>query len=169
MGRLNIPFRDGAFYLMIEFVEDEAVVRWVTQKMNEAGYPLTLADVGPCRALGAARDGKPLIGVVYNWFRPHHRHHNAHDVNVIIAAEPGARFRKGDVFPRFFDFAYNDMECGRITAIIAENNKRSVKLVKNLGFRKEGTIRRGYDGKTNALVYGQLRHECPYKEVVKNG
>lgn len=146
----------------VEHFTHDNMYDWVIKRMNESGFPLTREDIGPAEVLGAARDGKPLAVCVYNWFRPHFRHENANDVNVIFAVQPGARFKKQEIFPRFFSYAYDDLQCGRMTAIVAENNAASVKLVKNLGFRKEGTIRRGYDGKTNALLFGQLRHECPF-------
>jgi hypothetical protein len=149
----------------IEHFSHLSVLNWVLQRMNEAGYPLTKEDVGPCDVLGAARDGEPLAGCLYNWFRMHPRHENANDVNVIFAVQPGARFKKADIFPAFFKHAYDHLQCGRITAIVSESNAPSAKLVRNLGFRKEGVLRRGYDGKTNAIVYGQLRHECPFYKV----
>jgi hypothetical protein len=48
----------------------------------------------------------------------------------------------------------------RVTALMDPRNKRAIKAAAALGFRREGTLRRGLDGKRDAAVMGLLEEDC---------
>jgi hypothetical protein len=50
----------------------------------------------------------------------------------------------------------------RITALIDPHNQDALAGVARMGFQYEGLMRRGYNGKLDAAVWGLLPEECPY-------
>lgn len=142
---------------MIEFVFDPIVAKWVCEGVEG----LEPADLGPHIALGAVEDGVPLMGCVYHMWRPASR-----DLGVTLRANTDElmkrRVSKERLFPVFFDYAYNQAKAERLTAYIREGNKGSMRLAKRLGFKREGTLRRAYDGRANCIVFGQLKKECKF-------
>lgn len=110
-------------------------------------------------SVGVAKNARPVAGVVFNWFR---QEQHGNDVRVSIAAEPHTLWATREVLGKLFDYPFNQWGCTRITAVVREGNEHSAKFVKHLGFRKEGVLRRAWDGKTNALIFSILKNECEY-------
>lgn len=48
----------------------------------------------------------------------------------------------------------------RLTCHIARGNKRARDFVERVGFRREGALKHGFDGRQTAVVYGMTRDEC---------
>lgn len=70
--------------------------------------------------------------------------------------------------PRFFTksfiklvFSYLFEKCGiiRVTALAKEHNKRSIKLIKGVGFIEEARLKLGF-GDQDAFVFRMLKDEC---------
>lgn len=141
---------------MIDIISSPRVAQWVASKIEDMKDAV---EFGPCTTIGVGVNGKPAMGVVYSMFREE-RHGN--DVRVTIAAESHMPWAKPSVLRTIFQYPFETLGCVRITCVIKEGNDRSLNLAKRLGFRKEGVLRRGWDGKTNALVYSMLKHECRY-------
>lgn len=59
-------------------------------------------------------------------------------------------------------FAYPFITCGyrRVSAMAAESNARSIKLVQHFGFVQEGRLREDTDDGSDLIVFGMLRSEC---------
>ena len=57
----------------------------------------------------------------------------------------------------------------RITAIVAADNERSRKFMEGVGFILEGTLRRGFDGRRDALYYGMLEEDYKKSKLNKGG
>lgn len=140
-------------YTIIE--QSDAVAEYVARRVGLNNFE----EFGPCFSLGVASANKPVAGLVFNWFR-NEKHGN--DVRVTIAAETRIPWAREPVLKQLFDYPFNKWGCARVTAIIKEGNESSVKFCRHLGFRKEGVLRRAWDGKTNAMVFGLLKHECRY-------
>ena len=145
---------------MRTIIGDPAVAHWVAAKLPSDNIS-SAKDFGACISLGVAIDGKPVAGVVYNNYRilPY-----GSDCHVTIVAEPGQKWAYPDVLQALFTYPFVQAQCGRITAVISEKNKHAIRFCEKLGFRKEGVLRRGYNGRTNALVFGLLKSECKYLE-----
>lgn len=140
---------------MIEIIASPAVAHWVAPRVGIAD-PVAF---GAFSAIGIGVGSRPIAGFVFSDLRVS-QHGN--DVRVTVAAEPGTRWARQQVLRYLFDYVFNQLGCARATFIIREGNERAERVSKKLGFRKEGVVRRGWDGKTNALIYGLLKTECRY-------
>jgi RimJ/RimL family protein N-acetyltransferase len=138
-------------------VSQQTLIEWALERMDPADL-INMGPIGPARVFGILFDGEAVAVVIYNNFRelPH-----GNDIHVSIVAEKPVWCRPG-VLRALFHYAFVTCGCERLTAIIRDGNERSLKLCKGLGFRKEGVVRRGYNGKTNAIVLGMLKHECTW-------
>ena len=62
-----------------------------------------------------------------------------------------------------FNYCFNQIKCGRITAMCINGYKRNERLLKGTGFVKEGIIRKAMkvDGEyIDGALYGMLKEEC---------
>lgn len=148
---------------MIEIVSDgnpaeqEMFAQWAIRRLKDDSVN-TPADLGPYYAVGIKRNGKAAAVVVWNMY---HMHKYGADIRVIIASDD-PRWCLPGVLRELFSYPFNQAGCTRITAIIKDGNERSLKLCRGLGFRKEGVLRRGYNGRTNAVLLSMLKEECTW-------
>jgi RimJ/RimL family protein N-acetyltransferase len=129
--------------------EQQAVANWVSARLG-------LDPFEKFHAIGIGREGKPVAGIVFHDFfeRPH-----GNLISVSVAAEtPDWATRRN--LARLLDYPFNVAGCCRVTSTVAANNHRAIRFNLGIGFRKEGEVRNGYDGKTNLLVLGMLKNEC---------
>ena len=143
-------------------VDPIQLANWAIARLNEPEIS-SPADISPFRAFGVVKtmpDGtvKPICVVLYNFFR---QLNHGNDMRVIIASDDPSWCLPG-VLRELFRYPYEIAGCERLTAFIRDGNKRSLKLCQGLGFKKEGTLRRAHDGKTNAIVLSMLKHECKW-------
>lgn len=62
-----------------------------------------------------------------------------------------------------FDWAFNIDGLTRVSVEVAACNKRSLRLVKGIGFRLEGIIPRGWvGGEDDKYLLGMLKENCPW-------
>lgn len=139
-------------------VVDKKIGEWVARHLPASEDIKSAADFGKYVSMGYVRDGKPIVGVVYNAYREL-RHGN--DIRVTIVATSRLWATK-EIISTLISYPFQKAGCMRITAIIREGNDASVQLARRLGFRKEGVIRKAYNGKANALVFGMLKSECKW-------
>jgi hypothetical protein len=140
--------RGHALVGSVLFGADDAVVRFVQARIRGL-------EIGPHRhALGVVRGGALAAGIVFhNWRRT--------DVEIVAAADSPAWAYPATLRTLFF-YPFVTLGCVRVTAIVGRRNRRSRAFVAGLGFRLEGVIRRGLDGRQDAFVYGLLREECRF-------
>lgn len=135
----------------ILFGADDVVIPYVQSRI-----PHMDDGFGPCVALGVVRRGILVGGVVYHGYRPADG-----DVMVSIAFE-----RPDWCLPQtmraLFAYPFNELNCGRMTAVVARKNKRSRKLVEGLGFKLEGVARKAFGRRDDAMLYGLLKSECRF-------
>lgn len=81
------------------------------------------------------------------------------DAELSIAIEPECRISPGHL-KTLFRVVFDVFGLKRVTCHIAKGNKPAIRFVERLGFRREGNLRRGYDGHQRALVYGMTADEC---------
>lgn len=61
----------------------------------------------------------------------------------------------------FFAYPFIELDCRRVTTIVAKKHKRARKFNERLGFIQEGVCRKAAPGgKDNAIIYGMLKEEC---------
>ena len=63
---------------------------------------------------------------------------------------------------QMFALAFLKMDCRRISVLVKKNNRQALNLVKRLGFKKEGILRKFDDYGDDCYVFGMLREECPW-------
>ena len=104
------------------------------------------------------RDDGTLLGVIAcefkTWFEAH--------FNAAVA-DPG--FIRAKLLNTVFSTLFS--QAVRITALIDPDNERAIKNARQLGFVYEGYIRRGVEGRRDALLFGMLRHDCRFLPGVK--
>lgn len=84
------------------------------------------------------------------------------DVEVMGAIEPGVVAFRPHICRALADYVFNQLGCVRVTASTTKLNSKARKFLKHAGFELEGRLKRGYDGKHNALIYGLLAENCRY-------
>jgi RimJ/RimL family protein N-acetyltransferase len=83
------------------------------------------------------------------------------DCEISCAAETAMAFRPG-VCTAVFRYVFVQLGCTRLTAITTKKNRRTRAFLERLGFALEGCVRRAYDGRKSALIYGLLAEDCRY-------
>ncbi len=134
----------------LAFGVDAAVAAWVRDRL-----PIP-RDFGPCAALGVMRDGRAVGGVVFsNW------HPEARDIEVSGAVDTGFRIGPAGL-RRAFRYAFVQLGCNRITIRTGKRNAETRRFAERLGFKLEGKVRHGFDGRQDLLIYGLLASECRF-------
>jgi RimJ/RimL family protein N-acetyltransferase len=83
------------------------------------------------------------------------------DCEISCAAENSMAFRH-NVVHAVMDYVFGQLLCTRLTAITTKRNSRTRAFLEALGFALEGNIRRAYDGKRDALIYGLMVEDCRF-------
>lgn len=122
---------------------DEKIAEYVSRKTGTTFKDYT--------AIGVVRRNVLVGGVVYHMFREG-------NCEVSIAFD-SPQWALPGTLRGLFDYPFNQLNCHRMTALIAKKNKRSRKLTEGLGFKLEGVLRRGIGGR-DAMIYGMLKDEC---------
>ena len=95
----------------------------------------------------------PVVVILYNQFhRP--------DIWMHVAAEPGRIWCTPDFLSHIFAYPFVQLDCGRVTALVARSHVRLRKLVTHLGFVEEGILREALPTGDALIAYGMLRREC---------
>lgn len=138
-------------------MEKDVMGKWAIERLGDPDLT-DVRDLGAYVSIGVLKDGKAICVVIYNWYR---QMKYGNDFRVIIVSEDPSWCLPG-VLRELFRYPFEFAGCERLTAVIRDGNERSLKLCTGLGFRREGIMRRGYNGRTNALFLGMLRSECKW-------
>lgn len=107
----------------------------------------------PHRAVGFVDDEGLLIGAVgLNWINPW-------DAELSIHLDKPACLSRA-ILRQLFSICFHEFKLVRLTCHVRKSNKRARKFVERLGWKIEGTKRKGFDGKRDAIVYGLIRDDC---------
>ena len=128
-----------------------AVNEWVAGRI---GVPVT--QFGQGESVGVVRGGQCVAGIVLSNFRKM-EHGNAVELSV---AANDVRWCSRSIIRGVFGYLFEHLQCVRVDAVVARNNRRARRFVERLGFKMEGVGRRAYDGKQDAVHYSMLPHEC---------
>lgn len=113
-----------------------------------------------CAPIGVAIGSQIAAGIVLD-------PKTTYDVHIsVVVLDPAAITRR--VLREICNFAFTG-NFVRMTALIHPKNKQARKQMQSLGFKQEGCVRKGFDGKSNAIMYGMLKSECPWiKKGINN-
>jgi hypothetical protein len=139
------------------YIPHELLVNWALKRLNDPACQ-SFEDLGQHVAIGVIKDGKPICVVIYNGYR---EMKFGNELRAIIVAEDPSWCLPG-VLRELLRYPFEIANCERLVAVVRDGNKRSLKLCTGLGFKKEGVLRKGYDGKTNAIVLCMLKSECKW-------
>ena len=84
------------------------------------------------------------------------------ELSIILKKEFQGKGYGTETMRKMIDFAFNKMNLYRLEAEVLEFNKASIKLVENLGFQKEGVLRKAKYSRGkywNIYRYGLLKDE----------
>lgn len=137
------------------YVPKHLLAEWAISRLHDEDLT-SVAELGDYVAYGILKDNKPIAVIIYNWFR---QMSHGNDMRVIIASDDPSWCLPG-MLREIFAYPFLIAGCERLTAVIRDGNKRSLKLCQGLGFKREGNLRRAFNGKTNALMLGMLKSEC---------
>lgn len=103
------------------------------------------------QAIGLEHDGKIIAGVIYE-------HWNQRSIVCHMAVE--GRLTRQFIW-MIFDYAYNQIKAEKVILPVASANKKSVKLVLNMGFREEARLSDAHP--TGDLVFFTMsRGDCRF-------
>lgn len=90
-------------------------------------------------------------------------HYNGEPISCDIScASDTSMAWQDNVCRAVFEYVFGQLRCKRCTSITRKNNTRARGFLEALNFVLEGNVRKGYDGKNDALVYGLLAEECRF-------
>ena len=150
--------------MTIQTVVHPDVAKWLAVNFADEFEVEGEADFGPCVAMGLVKDGKPVAAFVLTECR---KMKYGADARVAFGAIEGSAWATRASMRAMFEFAFAGCGCTRLTSVVSERNTRAITLNKRAGFRKVGVVPRGYDGKTNAIVYSMLADQCPWYKPEK--
>lgn len=105
-------------------------------------------------AIGVLRGDELVGGVVYHNYR-------YHDIEF-SGAFTTPRWCLPQTLRGLFQYPFEQLGCVRMTTVTARNNKRARRMDEGLGFRLEGCLRKAFDGKQDAMIYGLMREHCKF-------
>lgn len=122
------------------------VVEWVGARMGFQQY------FPNATGIGWARGGKICCGVTYEGY-------NGASINAHIAAVEGRRWLTRKFLWAIFDYPFNQVGVGRITATIAEGNTAARRFNEHLGFTVEARLERAHP--SGAIIVSRMfKDEC---------
>lgn len=124
-------------------VQGEGVMEWVA-KRNEGDFGRKYA------AIGQMRDGELIAGVVYD-------NYNGRNVVGAVAIDkpPTRKF-----WTSIFSYAFETLDCHRMTVYVEESNTKSMKLMKKLGFEREGALMGAAEDGGNIIILYMRKTAC---------
>jgi len=144
----------AALTLRLVYGADAAIERWVAQRLP------WVDGFGGASAIGVARGGEVVAGVVYANFR-------RSSIEVSIAADDPRWARKG-VLRALFAYPFVQLGCRRITCLIPAKNEQSLRLCQGLGFSVEGRHPALFPD-DDGISLGLLHKDCRWLEIKTDG
>lgn len=123
-----------------------------------AGWVANMADADPRLTVGAIgwiRDDDLTCGAFYENYT--HR-----SITATIAIAPGAVMPKEFLWAIFY-YPFVQLDCEKIVALIAENNRKSQTLVEKMGFVREAVVA-DYYPEGDLLIYSMTKSQCRFLE-----
>ncbi len=72
------------------------------------------------------------------------------------------RWCQRHVLRQIFHIAFDDLKCRRIGVLVQSDNKKSLKLVRGVGFVEEGRLRQLGENGQDCIAFSMLREECRF-------
>jgi RimJ/RimL family protein N-acetyltransferase len=122
--------------------------QWVAQEIGKLWHP------GAGRALGwLDEEGKLVAGVTFTNF-------DGTNVWIDCAAQAKTRWLDRRGLYAIFHYVFEQLQCVRCSVMIPENNDKSLKLVRQVGFEYEATLTRAAPEGKDMLVLRMFKEDC---------
>lgn len=129
------------------------VAAYVASKIRDLYEPPTK----DFEAIGVVGKGGELIGgVIYTEWREIAP--GQHDIRLTAAGEPGWLTRRA--IRILLGYPFKQLNCIRLTSVVAKPNRPARALNERLGFKEEGCIRHGRGIGKDCIIYGLLRADA---------
>ena len=125
---------------------DDYVSAWVQSKLK--GFLFK-----DCKSIGIVKNQLLIAAVVYSNLRD-----GQIEATIVIIDKNWAN---KSILYALFAYPFVQCNCHRILVTVRDNNKKSIKLAKRLGFRYEGKLRQMFPPH-DAVLLGMLRSECKW-------
>jgi RimJ/RimL family protein N-acetyltransferase len=136
----------------VVYGQDVRVMTWVGERIDEDNFG------SGAIAIGLEEDDELIAGVVFNMY-------TEASICMHVAAVPGKRWLTRDFLWRCFAYPFIQLKCNRVTGLVREDNLVAQKFDEQLGFKREGLIRKGCTDGSNMILYGMLLEECRWLGV----
>lgn len=132
--------------------DERAICQWVASKFPHVeGFPASARAVAWIRATDD--ETAEIVGGVVACPRG-----GGFDAELSIALD-GVSVTRGQL-QALTRLCFDTWGLERLTCHVARGNKRARAFVERVGFRREGALRKGFDGRQTAVIYGMTRDEC---------
>ena len=131
---------------------DDYVSAWVQSKLK--GFLFK-----DCKSIGIVKNQLLIVAVVYSNLRD-----GQIEATIVIIDKNWAN---KSILYALFAYPFVQCNCHRILVTVRDNNKKSIKLAKRLGFRYEGKLRQMFPPH-DAVLLGMLRSECKWLNLKEN-
>ena len=138
-------------------IAGEFAVAWTANQLGKER-----ADFGAAEGIGVHLDGTILAGVIYNNWIPEE---GGGSICASIAAT-SPKWCTRNVLARLMAYPFLQLGCHRLWVMQSRKNKKARNFVERLGFKFEGVARKGWDVRTDAMIFSMLRSECRYIDGV---
>ena len=138
--------------LQILLNRDDYVSAWLQSKIPGISFH-------DCKAIGIIKNQKLIAAVVYSNLRDG-------QIEATIVVEDKNWANKAILYA-LFAYPFKQCNCNRILVTIRDNNNKSIKLAKKLGFKHEGKLRQMFPPH-DAVLLGMLRSECKWLNIKGN-
>lgn len=127
-----------------------AIANWVCR-----GLAMNPEELGDNITLGFVADGQPLGGLVYHGFQDGSIWWTIYTID--------RRWCSRKVLKFIFGLAFDMLNCRRINILVSKDNVCCLKLVKRLGFVREGFLRKYRKSGEDCYILGILKSECKWR------
>ena len=131
---------------------DDYVSAWLQSKIPGISFH-------DCKAIGIIKNQKLIAAVVYSNLRDG-------QIEATIVVEDKNWANKAILYA-LFAYPFKQCNCYRILVTVRDNNNKSIKLAKRLGFKHEGKLRQMFPPH-DAVLLGMLRSECKWLNIKGN-
>ena len=140
--------------MFLVFGQDQTIIPWA---MHHLGRDAPQGGFGPAVTIGIAADFDGLVAAaIYN-------NATRSDIALTFVATTPLWATKGNI-AAVFRYPFGQLGLPRVTCLTRRSNKRARRLMVGLGFKHEGTHRKGWQGIETACSYGLLADECKWLE-----
>ena len=89
-------------------------------------------------------------------------HFTERDCMMTIATDRSKRWATRRALQLIFGTPFNFWKLRRLTCLVNERNAESIEVVTRLNFCPEGRLSKFFDEKSDGLLFGLLREDCPW-------